>query len=354
MVADQFKRTSSVQDVTWFLDLDDSKRLDLNPSYQRRSVWTRKDRIFFLDTIFKGYPCPAVYLHKTINDRGRATYHVIDGKQRLETILKFTDNRITLPAEFDNSNPKLAGKKWKDLDTENRKIFWNYSIPVDQFDAVDTSIIDAMFERLNKNTKKLEAQELRHAKFDGWFIRFAEGLSENSEQLKHLKVVTIGRSKRMKDVQFISELMLVLILEKVNGFSQFMIDDFYAEYDNPETELDFNTVRFEERMNNTIDNINSLNNINECVFKHATTVGQFYTLFAVIALHKKDQNYSQAELNEIAKKYSSFMQLYETHKINKDSTDEDVINYTVASTGANTEEPLRITRHTILNKIIFI
>lgn len=54
MVHGKFKRNPTVQDITWFIDLNENKRLDLEPPYQRRSVWTRKDRIFFLDTIFKG------------------------------------------------------------------------------------------------------------------------------------------------------------------------------------------------------------------------------------------------------------------------------------------------------------
>ena len=55
MVHGKFTRQSSVQDVTWFIDLKENDRLDLKPPYQRRSVWTRKDRIYFLDTIFKEY-----------------------------------------------------------------------------------------------------------------------------------------------------------------------------------------------------------------------------------------------------------------------------------------------------------
>ena len=120
----KFLRHSAVQDITWFIDLDENGRLDLEPPYQRRSVWARKDRIFFLDTIFKGYPCPAIYTHKSLNDAGKATYHVVDGKQRLETILKFVNNSITLPKDFDNSNPDLAGKKWKDIDIEYKRRFW--------------------------------------------------------------------------------------------------------------------------------------------------------------------------------------------------------------------------------------
>ena len=359
MVHDKFKRKSSVQDVTWFLDLNESKKLDLNPSYQRRSVWTRKDKLFFLDTIFKGYPCPAVYLHKTLDDKGKSTYHVIDGKQRLTTILDFVESRLTLPKDFDNSNPELAGKKWNQInDVDRRKLFWNYSIPVDQFDSVEASTIDAMFDRLNRNTKKLEPQELRHAKYDGWFINFAESLSEDvdsskyAQYLRDLKVVTSGRSKRMKDVQFISELMLIVIKGKINGFSQDMIDDNYALYDNPEIELDFSIEDFEHEFNSVIEYIYNLNEINKCILTHSTTVGQFYTLFAVIALYK-DVEFKKENTQQIVDKYVAFMNLYEENKEQSTSQDDDIIAYTKASTGANTEEPLRQIRYDILYKNIF-
>lgn len=37
------ERRTTTQDITWFLDLFDSQKIDLDPPYQRRSVWTRKD-----------------------------------------------------------------------------------------------------------------------------------------------------------------------------------------------------------------------------------------------------------------------------------------------------------------------
>ena len=39
-------------------------------------------------------------LNETIDDIGRATYHVVDGKQRLESILNFADNKYALDKNF--------------------------------------------------------------------------------------------------------------------------------------------------------------------------------------------------------------------------------------------------------------
>lgn len=70
------KRRPTTQDITWLLDLARNDQLNLDPPYQRRSVWTRQDRQFFLDTIFRDFPSPAIFLHKTISDDGKVTYQI--------------------------------------------------------------------------------------------------------------------------------------------------------------------------------------------------------------------------------------------------------------------------------------
>src|ERR1035441_777137 len=170
------QRRPSTQDITWILDLHHNKQLDLNPPYQRRSVWTRKDKQYFLDTIFRNYPSPAIFLHKTIDDAGKATYHVVDGKQRTQTILEFASNKLRLASTYGDN--RLDGKKWSDLEGEQalKQRFWNYQITVEMIDIVEGTVVNEVFDRLNRNSRKLTAQELRHAKFDGWGI--SEGWTE--------------------------------------------------------------------------------------------------------------------------------------------------------------------------------
>src|SRR5258705_13901390 len=110
------QRRPTTQDITWLIDLARKGQLDLDPPYQRRSVWTRGDRQFFLDTIFRNYPSPAIFLHKTIDDAGKATYHVVDGKQRTQTILDFVNDRIRISKDF--GDVRLDGKKWSELQGE--------------------------------------------------------------------------------------------------------------------------------------------------------------------------------------------------------------------------------------------
>src|SRR5437870_774607 len=218
------------KDPSWFMDLRRHGHLVWAPPYQRRSVWTPKDRRFFLDTVFRGYPCPPIFLHKVAGTDEKTTYAVVDGKQRLQTIFKFVDGEIALAEDFGDT--RYNSKKWGDLGSAERQILWDYVIPVEflSFDPGDTRAVDQAFDRLNRNMRKLEAQELRHARWDGWFILLVEQECEDPAWRK-LGVVTNARSKRMKDAQFMSELALVIIERKQHGFDQEMLDAAYGRYD---------------------------------------------------------------------------------------------------------------------------
>src|SRR6266852_2160368 len=170
------QRRPTTQDITWLVDLHQNKQLDLEPPYQRRSVWTRRDKQFFLDTIFRNYPSPAIFLHKTITEAGKATYHVVDGKQRTQTILDFVHDLIRVG---DFGDVRLDGKKWSQLQGEQelKQSFWNYQVTVEMIDVLDGTVVNEVFDRLNRNARKLTRQELRHAQFDGWFISEAEAES---------------------------------------------------------------------------------------------------------------------------------------------------------------------------------
>jgi hypothetical protein len=113
-------------------------------------VWGHKDKNFFLDTIFNNYPCPAIYLQKEITD-DKIVYNVVDGKQRLQTVINFYNNKMKISKNF--SDPKLASKKWKDIESnsELRYRFFNYSFSVEQLESEDDAQWDEVFNRVNRS-----------------------------------------------------------------------------------------------------------------------------------------------------------------------------------------------------------
>lgn len=221
-------RRVNSQDISWFLDLHNMGQLNMEPKYQRRSVWNKKDKEFFLDTIFNNYPCPAIYIQKN-TDSSSTQYDVVDGKQRLSTIIDFFNNKIAIGTNFPDKD--LQNKKWKDIkdNEEYKSKFLDYVLTVEQLNSVQEDQWNNVFYRLNKNAKTLTPQELRHATYDGWFITRAE--KEVQDELwEQLKISTVSKARRMKDVEYVSILLLTMLEEQIVGYPQTTLDELYEKY----------------------------------------------------------------------------------------------------------------------------
>ncbi|MBL8891535.1 MAG: DUF262 domain-containing protein [Planctomycetaceae bacterium] len=279
------QRRPSSQDISWFIDLRRNYQLDMDPPYQRRSVWNLKDQRYFLDTIFSDYPSPQIFLHK-LPDPDKTIYAVVDGKQRLTTIFEFVDGNITLDPELGNDN--LRGKRWDELGKAEKQKLWDYVLPVEflVFDEDDDMAVNLAFDRLNRNMRKLEPQELRHARWDGWFIKLVESEAESDDWVK-LGVVTAARTKRMKDAQFISELLLCLIEKRMHGFDQITLDGAYAKYDDvDETGANVNTDDVAEELKSVKKFFLDMQAQNSSVKKYAGTFAPFYTLWSLVVIDR--------------------------------------------------------------------
>lgn len=78
----------SEHSIDQFVLMFKGRQINLEPGFQRRSVWTWSDRARLIQSIVAGYPVPSIFLYKR-HVGGRLIYDVIDGKQRLEAILMF-------------------------------------------------------------------------------------------------------------------------------------------------------------------------------------------------------------------------------------------------------------------------
>lgn len=280
----KINRRPGTQDISWFLDQNTHGRLDLSPPYQRRSVWTSKDRRYFLDTLFRGFPCPPIYLHKTIDQTGGAVFHVVDGKQRIETIIRFSQGKIRIPEDY--GDERLNNKRWKDIlvDTPLRNQFLNYPFVVEYFDDVDSTVVNEIFERMNKNSRKLTQQELRNARYDGWFSNEVD--REVEEPIwRNLGIVTPGRARRMADAQFLAELFMLLIDGHIVGFEHNLIDEAYANYEDPDNpDLSFNKEQFSEKLGKARERLIKIYDANNAISTFLSSVSNLYTLWAILVI----------------------------------------------------------------------
>jgi hypothetical protein len=63
-------------------------KINLIPPFQRRRVWTPMLRKKLLENMVRGKPIPAIFLYKE-EAGSKYSYNILDGKQRLESILLF-------------------------------------------------------------------------------------------------------------------------------------------------------------------------------------------------------------------------------------------------------------------------
>ena len=152
--------------VADFLEWYAKKLLILNPEFQRRSVWTVSAKILLIDTILRQYPIPKVYIRTKIDVRTKtAIGEVVDGQQRLRTIIEFTEDKFSLSKRA----KEYSGLRYSSMPTELQESFLSYGIAVDQLvNASDTEVLEG-FARLNSYNVTLNAAELRHARFSGDF-----------------------------------------------------------------------------------------------------------------------------------------------------------------------------------------
>jgi hypothetical protein len=167
------KRNSTTINIATFWENHQLGKYNYEPPYQRPSdVWSEEKQSFLIDTLLKNFPMPPIFLHQHIDDTGKTMYDVIDGKQRLGSIIAFISNKISTPEDFNADNfgeDNLSSIYFKDLERNEisnwKKVFWRYEITIEYIDTDQLEIVNNIFDRLNRNGEPLTRQELRNAKF---------------------------------------------------------------------------------------------------------------------------------------------------------------------------------------------
>ncbi|QDM18724.1 DUF262 domain-containing protein [Tardiphaga sp. vice304] len=224
------QRKATFQSLSWLWDIYKRGLLDLDPPYQRRSIWNAPYKEFFIDTVLNDYPCPAIFLYENITPDGVAKYSVVDGKQRLITLFEFANNEF--PVSSEATIAKHKDKYFKDLDDDTKRGFWRYQFAVEFIPSEDETLINTIFDRINRNVAKLTRQELRHAKFSGAFITKVEELSEwtFSTLPKNFPFIQPSSRKQMRDDEFLAQLLLQ-IEEGPKSYSQDDLDKAFSSRD---------------------------------------------------------------------------------------------------------------------------
>jgi hypothetical protein len=265
-------RTYSVND---FLEWDKAPgQLVLNPIFQRRAVWSEKAKSFLIDTMLRGKPIPKVFIRQSINVTTRTSIReVVDGQQRLRTILSFLKDGFTVSKKH---HPDYGGIRFSQLPGEVQEQFLAYEISVDLLINVpDPEVLD-MFSRLNSYSVVLNEQEKLNARYFGPFKTLADRIGHKYyDYWLRQKVMSAKDIMRMGEVNLVADIVTAM-LTGIKDKKQ--VKKSYATF---EKAFDHDSNELEAKFDSVIGTINSIfpEGLGDTQFKRSHL---FYSLYTAV------------------------------------------------------------------------
>lgn len=182
----------------------------LRPKYQRRITWNNRKRSKLIESFIMNIPVPPVFLYET----EFGVYQVMDGLQRISTIMDFFDNKFKLEGLIEWS--ELNGRLYSNLPQKIKEGIERRQLSVitllkesAKTDEQEANMKKMVFERLNTGGEKLEQQEIRNALYPGEFNDLCIELSEN-EKFRKLWQIEINKELEFdesddRDIENISD-----------------------------------------------------------------------------------------------------------------------------------------------------
>jgi len=177
-------------------NLYNDNELDINPEFQRLYRWDSTQKSRLIESIFLGIPLPSIF----VSQREDGVWDVVDGLQRIATILSFmgklkdhTDpEKNSFKAEKTRYLPSLEGKTWEDIEPELQRIFKREKIDVKIIKRESESNAKfELFQRLNTGGSALTPQEVRNClliMINKPAFKYVKKLSENLDFLATLPI----------------------------------------------------------------------------------------------------------------------------------------------------------------------
>ena len=158
----EIKTDSYSMSIGEIINLYKEGEIELTPAYQRLFRWEDEQKSRFIESILLGIPLPPIF----VAQKEGGKWSVVDGLQRISTILQLTGDLSTKPPlqlTTTKKLPSLEGLNWQTLPEEIKRIFKRAKFGINII-LTENSIQSQyeLFQRLNTGGIQLEPQEVRN------------------------------------------------------------------------------------------------------------------------------------------------------------------------------------------------
>jgi hypothetical protein len=232
--------------------------IQLSPRFQRRDAWDISRKSKFLESLFLGLPVPQIVLAEQQGQRGQ--FLVLDGKQRLLTLLQFTGGGTGRNNGFSlrslDIRKDLRGKSYEDIKADatckaDVDAFLNQTIrTVVVRNWPSSEFLFLVFVRLNTGSVALSPQELRQALLPGEFVNYVDDKAADSPTLRKL-LKTKEPDFRMRDTELLLRFIAFrFFLNRYRGDLKKFLDetcrDLNASWENERERIESAVGQFEQ------------------------------------------------------------------------------------------------------------
>ncbi|MFF5299070.1 DUF262 domain-containing protein [Streptomyces sp. NPDC013161] len=178
------------------------QEIKIAPAYQRQFRWDDETQSALIESFLLGLPVPAIFV-ATNRD---ATWDVVDGLQRICTILRFMGVDAPESEKFRFSEKPLRLKSLKTLVGFGELVYEELPRPIRMTldrrfirvqvlsDKSEPEVRFELFRRLNAGAVALTPQEIRSCIFRGPFHELLEDLSQNVKFKSLLKLQRLNQT----------------------------------------------------------------------------------------------------------------------------------------------------------------
>ncbi|MFH1773917.1 MAG: DUF262 domain-containing protein [Methanobacteriota archaeon] len=355
-------------------------QINLDPPYQRKPAWKTKQRRLLLSSLFNGIPIPALIFHKQFDTESKKEiYDILDGKQRIETILHFIgldkiEGEDELYVEFisPHTNEKdylfYNELKLKKVNKEYENIlekFWMYELPIIEYEGELSDFFGRnvaskeVFVRINSTGSPLKKHEIRHARYSGLFFELGNELEKEYTNLfmHRWRIV----SKTDLDRYLLHELILELCTAiHLNTYSdrRKKLDELLSKYKWTKREIAYIRKGF-KKIISWIHDIFPKDSIKYTRFKNKS---DFYSLFVVL-LNLLNKGYVSSdkpsnrtvgkfllEFSKQIQKLDPKVKAYQSPKLSQ--SEQKLYQYVVSTRQATDSQKNREIRHEYLMSVL--